>query len=94
MNYNNTYDAVKKRLEKELIKVDMDGCYVRINNERDEIDNSAFHIIEQSLVKHISCDKFPYYKRIEKGDKLFIKKNQLSLIGLKIWKKNSIYKLC
>ena len=94
MNYNKTYDAVKKELEKELIKVDMDGCYVHINIERDEIDNAAFHIIEQSLVKHIYCDKFPYYKRIEKGDKLFIKKNQLSLIGLKIWKKNSIYKLC
>jgi hypothetical protein len=74
MNYNNTYEVVKKRLEKELIKIDMDGCYVRINNDRDEIDNSAFHIIETPLVKHIYCDKFPYYKKVEKGDKIIYKK--------------------
>jgi hypothetical protein len=68
MNYNDTYEAVKKRLEKELIKADIDGCFIIINNDRDEIDDAAFHIVEPSRLIHIYRDKFFYYKKTVKGD--------------------------
>ena len=77
MNYNDTYEAVKKRLEKELIKVDIDGCFVLINNDRDEIDNSAFHIIEPTKLLHIYRDKFFYFKKTVKGDTTAYKKEPI-----------------
>jgi hypothetical protein len=94
MNYNDTYESVKKRLEKELIKVDMDCCYIHINHDRDEIDNAAFHILEPLQVKHIYGDKFPYYKRTVKGEKTTFKREPIIGEWLKDINKKSIYKLC
>jgi len=65
--YNKDYDSVKKKLETTLIKCVNDGCFIQLNNDRDEINSQPFFILSKEQLNHKYCDCYKYSKKIQKG---------------------------